>query len=204
MIHQSSKVGYACHFRSLYPLWGIHSPSSLTNLAFISTLKVRSIAAFSSHPSHTAPYATPHWDATLRPGIKRWIKSEALAISSPVSHRHQQRQTPGLHIWQCPYKPGHEAGPVTHSHSLSLSVLVWRTSNNTSQPIVKLCSGLSSFKMYNSDICYHVLLFWSVGLSLQKHEALSCGTRVRFLWRHAHMDLNSDMHSICSDYSHYS
>lgn len=69
---QSSKVGYACHFKSLEPLRCITSPSCFTSLAFILRLKVRSIAAFPSHPSHTVPYAMPHWDGGLR---DEWSRS---------------------------------------------------------------------------------------------------------------------------------
>lgn len=68
MIHQSSKVGYACHFGSLRLRRCVNSHSML----FILRLKVRSAAAFPSHPSHNVPYAMPHWDRR----IKRWIKSK--------------------------------------------------------------------------------------------------------------------------------
>lgn len=103
MIHQSSEVGYACHFRSLYPLRCINSPSSFTNLAFV---RLRS----PSHPGHTAPYAMPHCGR----GIKRRIKSKLW----PYPHQHRTDTSRDGRLaatyGHVPSQPGHGAELDTH------------------------------------------------------------------------------------------
>ena len=102
-IHQSSKVGYACHFRSPCLRRCVNSPSTL----FIFRLKVRSAAAFPSHPSHNVPYAMPHCDRR----IKRWIKSKLWPFSSPA-------ETDAWPPHMATSLPARARGRAGHTHTL--------------------------------------------------------------------------------------
>lgn len=120
---------------------------------------------------HHSP-AAAIWNSTLRRRIKRWIKSGgALAISPPVS------QTPAETAAWLPHMatslPARAWGWAGCAQPLTFPFYVLSgkcpaARNNTTQPSVKTCGRLSSFKMYNTDFCYHVPPFW---LSLLKEEA---------------------------------
>lgn len=218
MIHQSSKVGYACHFGSLRLRRCVNSHSML----FILRLKVRSAAVFPSHPSHNVPYAMPHWDRR----IKRWIKSKLW----PYPHQyHTDTSRDGrLASTYGHVPPSQGTRPswthtnthlqlVAHSHSLSPlydSSGAFLPASNNIPSLPAPCKALWGIILFQNVQHWYLLpcaaiLIPRIVTSKTMNRCL-VGSKRGFhkgplIWtRGAWLTPcnRSNMHSICSDYSH--
>lgn len=129
----------------------ISLPLKKTPPAFISRLNAQPIATFPSHPGRSAPYATAHWDEGLRDELSRGGFSHIPASITDTSRDSRLASTYG-HV---PPSQGMRLSwlrtqPLTFPFYV-LSGKCPAARNNTTQPSVKTCGRLSSFKMYNAD-----------------------------------------------------
>ena len=212
MIHQPSKEGYACHFRSLHLPWCNNSPSSFTTLSLFAwtTLwnrRCREMQCF----HRTEPRVIP------RRGIKRWIKSKLWSYPHQY-HNSRLASTYG------PVPPSQDRRPswthtYTHVQSDSLSYTtppVYVASggylpagNNTPESLVKLCGGLSSFRkcttLWHLFLCITALIRIDCHLeNMRRTRGLlgsECGFHKGPVAPNALVTPSSwsNTHSICSD-----